>query len=136
MGIGGERDWELGFAKLTSITAWRDNRIISGNDVDYAGIDILQQPGNEGNQTDFKQTSEELRLAGKNGPLDWLVGGFFSSEILTSNTAIYAGNAWDLYISGLASASVGASPPNFLLIPRFTGQLPGKTFIPAVSVEQ
>jgi len=64
------------------------------------------------------------------------VGGFFSSEILTSNTAIYAGNAWDLYISGLASASVGTNPPNFLLIPGFTGQPPGKTFIPGVSGEQ
>jgi iron complex outermembrane recepter protein len=135
-GISGQLDWDLGFAKLTSITAWRDNTIISGNDVDYTGIDILQQPGNEGNQTDFKQTSEELRLAGKNGPLDWLVGGFFSSEILTSNTAIYAGNAWDLYISGLASASVGTTPPNFLLIPGFTGQPPGSTFIPGVSGEQ
>jgi iron complex outermembrane recepter protein len=136
MGISGELDWDLGFAKLTSITAWRDNTIISGNDVDYTGIDILQQPGNEGNQTDFKQASEELRLAGKSGPLDWLVGGFFSSEILTSNTAIYAGSAWDLYISGLASASVGTNPPNFLLIPGYTGQPPGHTFIPGVSGEQ
>jgi iron complex outermembrane receptor protein len=136
MGISGQLDWDLGFAKFTSITAWRDNSITSGNDVDYTGIDILQQPGNQGNLTDFKQASEELRLAGKSGPLDWLVGGFFSSEILTSNTAIYAGNAWDLYISGLASASVGANPPNFLLIPGFTGQPPGRTFIPGVSGEQ
>jgi iron complex outermembrane recepter protein len=136
MGISGELNWDLGGAKLTSITAWRDNTIVSGNDVDYTGIDILQQPGNEGNQTDFKQASEEIRLAGKSGPLDWLVGGFFSSEILTSNTAIYAGSAWDLYISGLASASVGTNPPNFLLIPGFTGQPPGGTFIPGVSGEQ
>jgi iron complex outermembrane receptor protein len=135
LGISGELDWDLGIGKLTSITAWRDNTIISGNDVDYSGIDILQQPGNEGNQTDFKQASEEIRFAGKNGPLDWLVGGFFSSEILTSNTAIYAGSAWDLYISGLASASVGTNPPNFLLIPGFTGQPPGSTFIPGVSGE-
>jgi outer membrane receptor protein involved in Fe transport len=134
MGISGQLDWDLGFAKFTSITAWRDNSITSGNDVDYTGIDILQQPGNQGNLTDFKQASEELRLAGKDGPLDWLVGGFFSSEILASNTAIYAGNAWDLYISGLASASVG--PPNFLLIPGLTGQPPGSTFIPGVSGEQ
>jgi iron complex outermembrane receptor protein len=136
MGISGELNWDLGSAKLTSITAWRDNTVVSGNDVDYTGIDILQQPGNEGNQTDFKQASEEIRLAGKSGPLDWLVGGFFSSEILTSNTAIYAGKAWDLYISGLSSASVGTNPPNFLLIPGFTGQPPGRTFIPGVSGEQ
>jgi outer membrane receptor protein involved in Fe transport len=135
MGISGELNWDLGFAKLTSITAWRDNTIVAGNDVDYTGIDILQQPANEGNQTDFKQASEEIRLAGKSGPLDWLVGGFFSSEILTSNTAIYAGNAWDVYIGGLSSASIGTNPPNFLLIPGFTKQPPGGTFIPGVSGE-
>jgi outer membrane receptor protein involved in Fe transport len=138
MGLSAELNWDLGPAKLTSITAWRDNTIVSGNDVDYTGLDIIRQPGNEGNQTDFKQASEEIRLAGKSGPLDWLVGGFFSSEILTSNTAIYAGNAFDLYIGGLASASVTPPPlpPNFLLIPGFTGQPPGHTFIPGVSGEQ
>jgi iron complex outermembrane recepter protein len=136
MGISGELNWDLGFAKLTSITAWRDNTIVAGNDVDYSGIDIVQEPSNEGNQTDFKQASEEIRLAGKSGPLDWLVGGFFSSEILTSNTAIYAGNDFDLYVGGVASASVGTNPPNFLEIPGFTGQPPGGTFIPGISGEQ
>jgi iron complex outermembrane recepter protein len=135
-GISGELNWDLGGAKLTSITAWRDNTIVAGNDVDYSGIDIVQEPANEGNQTDFKQMSEEIRLAGKSGPLDWLVGGFFSNEILTSNTAIYAGNDFDLYVGGVASASVGTSPPNFLEIPGFTGQPPGGTFIPGVSGEQ
>ncbi len=81
-GISAELNWDLGFAKLTSITAWRDNTIVSGNDVDYTGIDIVQEPANQGNKTDFKQASEEIRLAGKSGALDWLVGGFFSSEIL------------------------------------------------------
>jgi iron complex outermembrane receptor protein len=138
MGISGELNWDLGPAKLTSITAWRDNTIVAGNDVDYSGIDILQEPANEGNQTDFKQASEEIRLAGKSGPLDWLVGGFYASEILTSNTAIYAGNAFDLYIGGVASASVTppGQLPNFGLIPGFTKQPFGGTFIPGVSGEQ
>jgi iron complex outermembrane recepter protein len=135
MGISGELNWDLGPAKLTSITAWRDNTIVAGNDVDYTGADIVQEPSNEGNQTDFKQASEEIRLAGKSGPLDWLVGGFFSSEILTTNTAIYAGNDFDLYVGGVASASVGTNPPNFLLIPGFTGNPPGGTFVPGVSGE-
>src|SRR6202050_1171737 len=101
MGVSGELNWDLGPAKLTSITAWRDNTLVAGNDVDYSGIDIVQEPANEGNLTDFKQFSEEIRLAGKDGPLDWLVGGFFSSESLITNTAIFAGNDFDLYISGV-----------------------------------
>jgi iron complex outermembrane recepter protein len=133
MGISGQLDWDFDFGKLTSITAWRDNTLVAGNDVDYTAVDLVQEPATEGNLVDFKQTSQELRLAGKSGPLNWLVGGFFSSEILTSNTAIFAGNDFDLYLSGLSSAAVG--PPNFLLTTGLTGKPPGSLFIPGVSGE-
>ena len=75
---------EFRFAKLTSITAWRDSTLIDGNDTDYTAVDILFEPATNGNLTDFKQSSEELRLAGKDGPLDWLVGAFFANETLTN----------------------------------------------------
>jgi iron complex outermembrane recepter protein len=134
MGLSAQLDWDLHFANLTSITAWRDNTVIAGNDLDYTGIDILQSPGNLGNLTDFKQFSEELRLAGDQGPLNWLVGGFFSSEILTPNTTIYAGNNFETYVGTAASAAVGA--PNPFLIPGFTGAPPGGTFVAGVSGER
>ena len=129
-GISAELNWDLGFAKLTSITAWRDNTILAGNDVDYTGIDIVQEPSGEGNMTDFKQASQEIRLAGKSGALDWLVGGFFSSEILDTNTAIYAGNDFDLYLSGVATAGT-----DFPLTYQLTGSPPGSLFKPGVSGE-
>jgi len=131
MGVSGELNWQLGGATLTSITAWRDNTIVAGNDTDYTSIDVLYEPGSNGNLTDFKQFSQELRLAGKKGPLAWLVGGFFASEILTNNQALWAGNDFDLYLGGLASASAG--PPNFLLIPELSGKPPGATFVPGVA---
>jgi len=133
MGISAELDWDLVFGKLTSISAWRDNTLIAGNDVDYSALDLVQQPATQGNLVDFKQVSEELRLGGKDGPLNWLVGGFFSSELLVSNTAIYAGSDFDLYLSGVSSAAVG--PPNFLLTTGLTGKPPGSLFIPGVSGE-
>jgi outer membrane receptor protein involved in Fe transport len=134
MGVSAQLDWNLDFAKLTSITAWRDNSIVYGNDIDYTGIDIVEEPSGQGNQTDFKQFSQEIRLAGKSGPLDWLVGGFFSSEILDPSTEIVAGGNFDTYISGLSSAANGTAP-NFGLIPGLTGNPPGETFIPGVSGE-
>jgi len=134
-GVSAELDWNLGFGKLTSITAWRDNTIVEGTDTDYTGLDILEEPSGLGNQTDFKQFSQEIRLSGRNGPLDWLVGGFFSNEILDTGTNITAGDAFDTYISGLASAAAGANPPNFFLIPGLTGNPPQGTFIPGVSGE-
>src|SRR5579859_347292 len=64
-GFSGQLDWNLGPAKLTSITAWRDWSLIAGNDTDYTAVDILWEPATNGNLTDIKQFSEELRLAGK-----------------------------------------------------------------------
>jgi iron complex outermembrane receptor protein len=130
-GISGELNWRLGEATLTSITAWRDNTLITGNDTDYTTVDILYEPATNGNLTDFKQFSQELRLAGKDGPLNWLVGGFFASEILTNTQTLWAGNDFDLYLGGLSSAAVGT--PNFLLVPGLTGKAPGATFVPGVA---
>jgi iron complex outermembrane recepter protein len=121
MGISGEFNWNLGFGKLTSITAWRDNTNSGGNDLDYTGIDLLQVPDNgSGNSTDFKQFSEEVRLAGKEGPLNWLVGGFYNNEVLTPRTTLLAGNQFETYISAVASASIGQAPN-----PAFVSQLNG-----------
>jgi iron complex outermembrane recepter protein len=131
MGFSAQLDWTLGDATLTSITAWRDNTVTAGNDTDYTSIDILWEPDSNGNQTDFKQFSEELRLAGKTGRLNWLVGGFFANELLDYTNTLWAGKDFDLYISGLSSSSVG--PPNFLLIPGLTGKPPGGTFVPGVA---
>ena len=128
MGISGELNWNLGFGKLTSITAWRDNTVAGGSDVDYTGIDLFWYPDNgNANSNDFKQFSEELRLAGKEGPLNWLVGGFFSNEILTSRTLGAIGNQFETYISAVASAAIGR-PFNPFLVSQLTGNAPGATF--------
>ncbi len=128
MGISGELNWNLGFGKLTSIAAWRDNTIAGGSDVDYTGIDLLSFPDNgNANSTDFKQFSEELRLAGKVDSLNWLVGGFFNNEILSTRTLGLTGNQFETYISAVASASIGAAF-NPLLVSQLTGDAPGATF--------
>jgi outer membrane receptor protein involved in Fe transport len=128
MGISGELNWNVGFGKLTSITAWRDNTVAGGNDVDYTGIDLLSFPDNgNANSTDFKQFSEELRLAGKAGSLNWLVGGFFNNEILTTRTLGAIGNQFEAYVSAVAAASIG-KPVNPLFISQLTGDAPFATF--------
>jgi iron complex outermembrane receptor protein len=130
-GFSGELHWNLGFGKLTSITAWRDNTSAAGNDVDYTGIDLYQEPGGELNQTDFKQFSQELRLAGKVGSLDWLGGAFYAHEILTPVGTLWAGENFQTYLSGVASAAQTGAP-NFSLINQLTGN-PGLSFLPGVS---
>jgi iron complex outermembrane recepter protein len=128
MGVSGQLDWVLGPGTLTSITAWRDNTIIAGNDVEYTAAPLAEQPATQANQTDFKQFSEEVRYAGKTGPLQWLVGAFYSDEIIDPNLSILAGPQLEFYIAGLASASAGGAP-NPLLISQLTGNPPGGTYV-------
>jgi iron complex outermembrane receptor protein len=131
-GFSAQLDWNLGAAQLTSISAWRDNSIAAGNDPDYSDAALVQEPAS-GNVTDFKQFSEELRLAGKTDRLNWVIGGFADKELLNNTSTILADDQFDLYLGATASAAAGVSPPNFLLVPELTGNFPGHTFIPGVS---
>jgi outer membrane receptor protein involved in Fe transport len=131
-GFSAQLDWKFDAATLTSITAWRDNSVFAGNDVDYSQVDLVEEPAN-GNGTDYKQFSQELRLAGKVDRLSWLLGAFADSEIINNTSTILAGDDFDLYLGGTSSAAAGVNPPNFLLVPQLTDNLPGHTFIPGVS---
>ncbi len=80
-GLSGELNWQLGFANLTSITAWRDWKVSAGQDGDFTNLDIL----NRDNQTRrFRTFSQEVRLNGTvfDDRLDWLVGGYYAHETL------------------------------------------------------
>ena len=89
-GASGELKWDLGGVKLTSITAYRDFDSSSttvggftanatytvGNGAPTSGVGILPSGDH------IKTFTQELRLQGTafNDHLDWLIGGFYSSE--------------------------------------------------------
>jgi iron complex outermembrane receptor protein len=123
-GLSAELHVDFGAAKLTSITAYRINSVQLGNDVDYTGIGLLEEPDYPGNEGDFRQFSQELRVNGNAGPLDWLVGAFYANELLTTNTTFWAGTNLNTFLSG-ASTLFNPGGPNFNLI--------GNPFIPGVS---
>jgi iron complex outermembrane receptor protein len=84
-GISGEVNWDLGGAKLTSITAYRDYFSSQGSDTDYSFADILYRADDDNSAREFKTFSQELRLQGQafGDHLDWLVGAYFANEKLT-----------------------------------------------------
>lgn len=87
-GISGQIDFNLGFAKLTSITAYRNQVNQATLDVDFSGADISNWTS--ANKSDF--FTQEVRLAstGK-GPFSWLVGVFHGDENLTTGRDIRFG---------------------------------------------
>jgi outer membrane receptor protein involved in Fe transport len=102
-------------ATLTSITAARDWKLVSGFDGDFSTADIDYLPGDDSNSSRFKTISQELRLAGATGKLDWLVGGFFSQEKLDYKVSVRTGAQFSTYLSLLFSQELFGRPdPNFL----------------------
>ncbi len=108
-GVSGELNWELGAAKLTSITAYRDWKVKSAQDGDFNNLDIFYR---DNRQQQFKTFTQELRLNGTalNDRLDWLVGGFYSNEKLFVADTLKLGNDYGTFASCLvAPALVGAA---------------------------
>jgi outer membrane receptor protein involved in Fe transport len=98
-------------ATLTSITAYRDWKTTAGFDADFSTADLLYLPSNDSNSNEFRQLSQEVRLAGVYGKVDYLVGAFYAHEDLRSNTSILFGNQFGTYLSLLFS---GGTNPLFL----------------------
>ncbi|WP_019961936.1 TonB-dependent receptor [Woodsholea maritima] len=107
-GISGEFDFELGFGTLTSVTAFRNWENSRSQDIDYSSADLAYRDV-DNNYTDLDRFSQEFRLQGVNGKLDWLIGGFFSREDLKLSDGIRFGADWEPYLGRLLTA--GTVPP-------------------------
>ncbi len=108
-GVSAEINWELGGAKLTSITAYRNWTADREQDADYTNLDMLSRTNND---QQFKTFTQELRLQGKafDDRLDWLVGGYFANETLDIADNLQFGRDYGL-LQGcrIAAAVVGAA---------------------------
>ena len=91
-GVSLEVNYDLSGIDLTSITSVRDFSSFTFNDVDFSGADLVTQ-GVEFNVNSF---SQELRFNGSfdgfAGGVDWLIGGFYSTDDFESNSDINIGS--------------------------------------------
>jgi iron complex outermembrane recepter protein len=124
-GVSAELNWDLDAlgASLTSITAWRDWRISSGQDSDFSTADIWFRSPDGRFSNQFEQMSQEVRLAGEAGRMNWLVGAFYANEDLDSLHHLAFGSAFEPYYSLLFSA--GMAPT---LVSTLTGRAPGTAY--------
>jgi outer membrane receptor protein involved in Fe transport len=108
MGLSGELNWDLGGAKLTSITAYRDWRALRNQDIDFSGIDRAYR---DGYRTQIKDFTQEIRFQGSTlgGKLDWLIGGFFLHEKNDLRDTVRIGNDGNLYVDSIFNALAGPS---------------------------
>ena len=101
MGLSAQASWQAAPGiDLTSISAWRNWRAETGQDSDFTAADLVYRPDDGRNAVEFGQLSQEIRLSGKRGPLDWLVGAFYAKEKLTNRAVLLYGTDYYDYFAG------------------------------------
>ncbi|MEZ5972067.1 MAG: TonB-dependent receptor [Hyphomonadaceae bacterium] len=101
IGFSAQLDWDLGGVNLTSISAVRDWKAVRDQDIDFTSADIAYRDGLEVGIENFTQ---EIRLQGEVGRLNWLVGAFYADESIDQTDTIRQGSQASLF-SNLAVSS-------------------------------
>jgi outer membrane receptor protein involved in Fe transport len=103
-GVSGQLDWDFGGMNFTSITAYRDWSAERDQDIDFNLIDIAYR---DGLTVAFENFTQEFRLQGETGRLNWLVGMFYGQENLDTTDTIRIGSFSNLYANVITQANVG-----------------------------
>ena len=108
-GVSGEINYDLGGAKLTSITAYRNYKSQDYGDYDYSGADLLYRDPNTYRQ--FRTFTQEVRAQGSafGEVLDWLVGGYYAHEKLTLEDNIRFGADYGRFAACRLMAGAGVN---------------------------
>ena len=100
-GVSGQVDWDLGAAKLTSITAYRWWDWNPSNDGDSTSLPVIVKAQQSNRQRQF---SQEIRLASdSDGPVNYVVGAYYFWQIINGKGATAFGPAAGLWNRPAAS---------------------------------
>ena len=129
-GVSGQGDLELGALTLTSITAYRDTKLNADQDVDFNSARTAT--GANVGQAHLKTFTQELRLASDfDGPLNFLIGGYYFNEKVHTQDQIVYGPDFRNYANILIGGPI-TSPPNDAAVDSIEAQfsaLTGQNYI-------
>lgn len=109
-GFSGQIDWDLSDTlALTSISAYRAVRSFTNQDSDFTSADLI---GENLADTAINTYTQELRIASDfDGPLNFLVGGFYFKEDIDIASQLTYGAAFRNYANALTGGQfVGLEP--------------------------
>ena len=109
-GLSGQLDWNLSDTlALTSITAYRRVETDTNQDSDFTSADLI---GNNENQTSIKTFTQEMRLASSfDGPLNFLIGGFYFNEKIGIDSNLLFGKDFKNYANALSGGAYSSLEP-------------------------
>ncbi|WP_374572295.1 TonB-dependent receptor [Phenylobacterium sp.] len=127
-GVSLQADVATNWGDLTYVGSGRKWVSRNANDIDFTTADILHRPDDGSTATRFTTYTHELRLAGRQSRLDYLVGAFYADEQLRYSSNWFYGADYEQYLGRVLSRS-GAQPlgvANFVSV--LTGLAPGASF--------
>ena len=105
-GVSLHIDWDFDSVKFTSITARREQKAKFKYDVDFTSADI----GSDTNDQHIRTFTQEFRLASNSdGPLNWMLGGYYFDESVKYANAVIEGTAFRNYATGLIVGQGGSA---------------------------
>ncbi|MFZ4690234.1 MAG: TonB-dependent receptor, partial [Polymorphobacter sp.] len=106
-------DWDLGYATITSITAWRFWNWNAANDRDYTGLKIQLQQGIPSRQD---QISQEFRMASNgDGRLGYVWGLYYFRQVITGRPISIYGPTAAYWLIGPTTGTPSVPVPSNLL---------------------
>jgi outer membrane receptor protein involved in Fe transport len=106
-GGSGQVDWDLGNAKLTSITAYRKTRSITNQDPDFTSADLVYPFYQD---TGINTFTQELRLTTRIADrVDVLLGGFYIHEKINQDGLLTYGSQFRPYANLLIQGATGGA---------------------------
>ena len=133
-GMSGELKWDLGGAKLTYVGSFRNFKSNTTQESDFVSLAIFTTGSGgqnsragilpTGNQ--IKTMTHELRLQGTafNDSVDWLIGGFYSTEDIVEDQTMTFGTDYQRANSAFNFANALGVNPLFTLTALGNGGVP------------
>ncbi|NMW31057.1 TonB-dependent receptor [Altererythrobacter sp. RZ02] len=113
-GVTGEFELPIGDnADLIFIGSYRDFSSSENYDSSFSGLDVFDVDRLD---TNIETFTAELRLQGDafDGSLDWMIGGYYSDEQISSETDFSLGADYDLQVGALFGGLLGPAPLTLL----------------------
>jgi outer membrane receptor protein involved in Fe transport len=107
-GFSGQIDYEVGALNLTSITAYRETSLMADQDVDFTSLPAVT--GANIGQADINTFTQELRIASDfDGPINFLLGGYYFDERVDTSDQIVFGPGFRPYANLLLQGATGGT---------------------------
>ena len=107
-GFSGQADWSFGDITVTSITAYRELTNFFSQDVDFTSADLTVETRDQAVST----FTQELRIATDfDGPINFLLGGYYFDETITQDSSLTVGRDFREFAAFQVSAAAPL-PPN------------------------